>query len=46
MQSGAITGETSSPAVKNRLKRMQYLSGLIDGYFASTGWFPPTATGP
>lgn len=28
-------------AVKNRLKRMQYRHGLIDGYLAATGLSPP-----
>ena len=33
-------------AVKNRLNRMQYRAGLIDGYLAGTGLSPPTPTRP
>ncbi|GIM90147.1 transposase [Paractinoplanes toevensis] len=33
-------------AVKNRLKRMQYRPGLIDGYLAATGLSPPTPARP
>ena len=33
-------------AVKNRLNRMQYRSGLIDGFFTGTGLSPPTPTRP
>jgi hypothetical protein len=33
-------------AVKNRLKRMQYRSGLIDGYLTGTGLSPPSPTRP
>jgi putative transposase len=38
------TGLTA--AVKNRLKRMQYRTGLIDGYLTGTGLSPPTTAGP
>ena len=33
-------------AVKNRLKRMQYRTRLIDGYLTGTGLSPPTPTRP
>jgi hypothetical protein len=33
-------------AVKNRLKRMQYRTGLIDGFFTGTGLSPPSPAGP
>lgn len=37
----ARTATTLTTMVKNRLKRMQYRDGLIDGYFTSTGLSPP-----
>lgn len=37
----ARTATALARAVKNRLKRMQYRHGLIDGYFAATGLSPP-----
>jgi transposase len=38
----ARTATELTAAVKNRLKRMQYRTGLIDGYFTGTGLPPPT----
>jgi putative transposase len=35
-----------SAAVKNRLKKMQYRHGLIDGYLTGTGLSPPAPTRP
>ena len=32
--------------VKNRLKRMQYRTRLIDGYLTGTGLSPPSPTRP
>jgi putative transposase len=37
----ATTATALTTAVKNRLKRMQYRTGLIDGYLAATGLAPP-----
>ena len=37
----ARTATALAAMVKNRLKRMQYRDGLIDGYFAATGLSPP-----
>jgi hypothetical protein len=42
----ARTALTLEAAVKNRLKKMQYRHGLIDGYLTGTGLSPPTPTGP
>jgi hypothetical protein len=42
----ARTAGELTAAVKNRLKRMQYRTGLIDGYFTGTGLPPPTPTRP
>jgi hypothetical protein len=42
----ARTANDLATAVKNRLKRMQYRTGLIDGYFTGTGLLPPTPTRP
>jgi putative transposase len=42
----ARTATALAQAVKNRLKRMQYRDGPLDGYFASTGLSPPTPTRP
>jgi hypothetical protein len=42
----ARTANELTTAVKNRLKRMQYRTGLIDGYFTGTGLPPPTPTRP
>ena len=36
------TATELTAAVKNRLNRMQYRTGLIDGYFTGTGLPPPT----
>ncbi|SNY42627.1 transposase [Paractinoplanes atraurantiacus] len=36
------TATELTAAVKNRLNRMQYRAGLIDGYFTGTGLPPPT----
>lgn len=43
---GVRTATNLAAAVKNRLKRMQYRPGLIDGYFTGTGLSPPTPTRP
>jgi hypothetical protein len=40
------TATELAAAVKNRLKRMQYRSGLVDGYFTGTGLSPPTPIRP
>jgi hypothetical protein len=40
------TATELAAAVKNRLKRMQYRIGLVDGYFTGTGLSPPTPTRP
>ena len=40
------TATDLAAAVKNRLKRMQYRHGLIDGYLTGTGLSPPTPTRP
>lgn len=40
----ARTAPELATAVKNRLKRMQYRTGLIDGYFTGTGLSPPNPT--
>ncbi|MBG0561553.1 transposase, partial [Actinoplanes aureus] len=40
------TATDLTTAVKNRLKRMQYRHGLIDGYLTGTGLSPPTSAGP
>jgi hypothetical protein len=37
----ATTATALTTAVKNRLKRMQYRDGLIDGYLTATGLSPP-----
>jgi hypothetical protein len=37
----ATTAAALTTAVKNRLKRMQYRTGLIDGYLTATGLRPP-----
>lgn len=37
----ATTAAALTTAVKNRLKRMQYRPGLIDGYLTATGLSPP-----
>jgi hypothetical protein len=37
----ATTAAALATAVKNRLKRMQYSPGLIDGYLTATGLSPP-----
>jgi putative transposase len=42
----ARTAAELATAVKNRLKRMQYRTGLIDGYFTGTGLPPPTPARP
>lgn len=42
----ARTAAELAAAVKNRLKRMQYRPGLIDGYLTGTGLSPPTPTRP
>jgi putative transposase len=39
------TAAELAAAVKNRLKRMQYRPGLIDGYLTGTGLSPPTPAG-
>ena len=36
------TATDLATAVKNRLNRMQYRTGLIDGFFTGTGLSPPT----
>jgi hypothetical protein len=36
------TANELGAAVKNRLKRMQYRTGLIDGYLTGTGLSPPS----
>jgi putative transposase len=40
------TATDLAAAVKNRLNRMQYRPGLVDGFFAGTGLSPPTLTRP
>jgi hypothetical protein len=40
----ARTAASLATAVKNRLERMQYRQGLIDGYLTGTGLSPPTPT--
>lgn len=40
------TATELTAAVKNRLNRMQYRTGLIDGYFTGTGLPPPTPARP
>ena len=40
------TATDLTAAVKNRPKRMQYRTSLIDGYLTGTGLSPPTAAGP
>ena len=40
------TANELSAAVKNRLKRMQYRTRLIDGYLTGTGLSPPTPARP
>jgi DDE superfamily endonuclease len=40
------TATELAAAVKNRLKRMQYRTGLIDGYLTGTGLSPPSPTRP
>ena len=42
----ATTATALTTAVKNRLKRMQYRTRLIDGYFTGTGLSPPSPTRP
>jgi putative transposase len=42
----ARTATDLATAVKNRLKRMQYRPGLIDGYLTGTGLSPPTPARP
>ncbi|GFJ86862.1 transposase [Phytohabitans rumicis] len=37
----ATTATALTAAVKNRLKRMQYRAGIIDGYLTATGLSPP-----
>jgi transposase len=43
---GVRTATGLAAAVKNRLKRMQYRPGLIDGYFTGTGLPPPAPVRP
>jgi len=40
------TANQLSAVVKNRLKRMQYRTRLIDGYLTGTGLSPPSPTRP
>jgi len=40
------TATELAAAVKNRLKRMQYRTRLIDSYFTGTGLSPPSPTRP
>ena len=40
------TATELAAAVKNRLKRMQYRTGLIDGYLTGTGLSPPSPARP
>jgi hypothetical protein len=40
------TANELAAAVKNRLKRMQYRTRLIDGYLTGTGLSPPSPTRP
>ncbi len=40
------TATELATAVKNRLKRMQYRRGLVDGFLTGTGLSPPTPTRP
>ena len=40
------TATDLAAAVKNRLKRMQYRPGLIDGYLTGTGLSPQSPTRP
>jgi len=40
------TANELAAAVKNRLKRMQYRTGLIDGYLTGTGLSPPSPARP
>jgi transposase len=42
----ARTAAELGTTVKNRLKRMQYRHGLIDGYLTGTGLSPPTPARP
>jgi transposase len=42
----ARTATTLTTAVKNRLKRMQYRTHLIDGYLTGTGLSPPSPPRP
>ena len=42
----ARTAAELGKAVKNRLKRMQYRTRLIDGYLTGTGLSPPTPARP
>ena len=42
----ARTATDLAAAVKNRLKRMQYRPGLIDGYLTGTGLSPPAPARP
>ena len=43
---GLRTAKALAAAVKNRLKRMQYRPGLVDGYLAGTGLSPPALAKP
>ena len=40
------TGLDLLAAVKNRLKRQQYRSGLLDGHLTGTGLSPPAPARP
>jgi hypothetical protein len=40
------TATELAAAVKNRLKRMQYRTRLIDGYLTGTGLSPPSPARP
>jgi putative transposase len=40
------TASELAAVVKNRLKRMQYRTRLIDGYLTGTGLSPPVPTRP
>ena len=42
----ARTATDLAAVVKNRLNRIQYRRGLIDGFFTGTGLSPPTPARP
>lgn len=42
----ARTATTLATAVKNRLEKMQYRHGLMDGYLTGKGLSPPVPTRP